>query len=373
MSAPSPRTCASCFVSDKFPAAAVTDDGRCSLCHSDTAPINQRGRTTSNLAELRRIADDLKAQRPGGPHCLVGASGGLDSSYLVYIARRVLGLTPLVLHYDHGFNNEVSQENLRRMCRALDLELRIVRSPKSRDRKYVRSTVRALRKVGLYWGVCSFCQFIVPAVIIKCAREENVPVILTSSNGYEGRLRLTRRFKMGAMLRGVRRAGLANLPATALHLLIAQYHLLRLKLEFYTPPLSNLYDGHPRVPTDKMLNFTKYVPWDIDTMVETLQREVGWQPPAASAALPMRFDCKIEEGLLNSTFQQATGTTVHGIICNNMIYDGVRTKDELRGVVEHYEEIIEPRLNETMQQLGLKPSQPAPAADNRSPRISPTA
>ena len=55
--------------------------------------------------------------------CIIGMSGGIDSSYLVYIAKEKLGLRPLVFHVDAGWNSPEAVSNIEAMVDKLDLDL----------------------------------------------------------------------------------------------------------------------------------------------------------------------------------------------------------------------------------------------------------
>jgi len=55
--------------------------------------------------------------------CIIGMSGGIDSSYLTYIAKEKLGLRPLVFHVDAGWNSQVAVNNIEKLVDTLSLDL----------------------------------------------------------------------------------------------------------------------------------------------------------------------------------------------------------------------------------------------------------
>jgi len=55
--------------------------------------------------------------------CVVGVSGGRDSSYLLYYVKKILGLRPLAVHYDNGFDSDTSVSNIFNVCKKLNVEL----------------------------------------------------------------------------------------------------------------------------------------------------------------------------------------------------------------------------------------------------------
>ena len=52
--------------------------------------------------------------------CIMGLSGGLDSSYAAYIAKEVMGLRPLLLHVDAGWNSELAVANIESVIKYLE-------------------------------------------------------------------------------------------------------------------------------------------------------------------------------------------------------------------------------------------------------------
>ena len=68
--------------------------------------------------------DRIKAQgRRKDFDCIIGMSGGVDSSYLTYVTKETLGLRPLVFHVDAGWNSDVAVTNIERIVDGLGLDL----------------------------------------------------------------------------------------------------------------------------------------------------------------------------------------------------------------------------------------------------------
>ena len=55
--------------------------------------------------------------------CIMGMSGGIDSSYLLYIMVHKYGLRPLVFHVDAGWNSQIAVNNIERLVDSLGLDL----------------------------------------------------------------------------------------------------------------------------------------------------------------------------------------------------------------------------------------------------------
>jgi len=75
-------------------------------------------------AEILRISEKIKAAGAGKDFdCIIGMSGGVDSSYLTYLAKEKLGLRPLVFHVDAGWNSQIAVNNIEKLVDKLGLDL----------------------------------------------------------------------------------------------------------------------------------------------------------------------------------------------------------------------------------------------------------
>lgn len=74
--------------------------------------------------ELMRIAEKIRKQGKGKDFdCIIGLSGGPDSSYVAYIAKEVMGLRPLLFHVDAGWNTQQAVGNIEKLVDGLGLDL----------------------------------------------------------------------------------------------------------------------------------------------------------------------------------------------------------------------------------------------------------
>lgn len=74
--------------------------------------------------ELMIVAEKIKSEGKGKDFdCIIGLSGGLDSSYVAYVAKEVMGLRPLLFHVDAGWNTDKAVGNIEKLCNGLGLDL----------------------------------------------------------------------------------------------------------------------------------------------------------------------------------------------------------------------------------------------------------
>lgn len=78
----------------------------------------------AGLKQLMKIREEIKKETSQEDFdCIIGLSGGLDSSYLAYVAKEVMGLKPLLFHVDAGWNTDKAVGNIEKLCIGLNLEL----------------------------------------------------------------------------------------------------------------------------------------------------------------------------------------------------------------------------------------------------------
>lgn len=119
------RICANCVMDTSDPAITFDAKGVCDHCRTFYKEILPRWRFgEGGERELQSLAETIRASAKAKDFdCIVGISGGVDSSYLTYIAKSVMGLRPLVFHVDTGWNSQESVKNIEVLLDTLGLEL----------------------------------------------------------------------------------------------------------------------------------------------------------------------------------------------------------------------------------------------------------
>lgn len=117
--------CKRCLMDTTAPDIVFDDKGFCNFC---TKFLNE----TSNVLNLDKAEKEsrlqnllLKIKKDGKnkPYdCIVGVSGGVDSSYTIIKAKE-LGLRPLAVHMDNGWNSELAQNNIANLINGLGVDL----------------------------------------------------------------------------------------------------------------------------------------------------------------------------------------------------------------------------------------------------------
>jgi N-acetyl sugar amidotransferase len=263
------RLCNRCIMDNTVPGIVFDSSGECNFCalHDQLEkefPLNERGN-----AKLQTLTARVrKVGRKNKYDCVVGVSGGRDSSYTLYYVKEVLGLRPLAVHFNDGFDNPVAGENMVKMCRMLNVELRTITSDwrESKDLKiaYLKASTPDL-------GIST--DIGIATALYGVAATENIKYILIGQSfRTEGIAPLEWNFLDGKYMESVHkqfgerslRPWKANDPG---------FHL-RIRHVFY-------YSAIRGIRTIPILYHLNYVRTKTDAL---LKEKFGWVPPGAHYA-----------------------------------------------------------------------------------------
>ena len=121
------KVCASCVMDTTDTALTFDEQGVCPRCNEYRQRIAKEwNHGKGHEQELEKLLNEIKKSGEGKKYdCILGLSGGLDSSYLLHLAVAKWGLRPFVFHVDAGWNLPVAEQNIRRICDKLGLELHV--------------------------------------------------------------------------------------------------------------------------------------------------------------------------------------------------------------------------------------------------------
>lgn len=122
------QICTNCVMDTSDPQITFDEQGRCDFCNNYYTTILPSWHTgEKGWKELTAISEKIKAETKGKKYnCLIGLSGGTDSSYLTYIVKEKLGLNPLLLVVDTGWNLKVADANVENLVKKLGLDVETI-------------------------------------------------------------------------------------------------------------------------------------------------------------------------------------------------------------------------------------------------------
>lgn len=118
------RMCKRCIMDTTDPDIQFDENGICNHCRNYYVRVaNEVHSGAVGNRHLDEIVARIKSHGHGKEYdCVTGVSGGADSTMVMYTLNR-LGLRPLVVHFDNGWNTELANENVKKMLDILNIEL----------------------------------------------------------------------------------------------------------------------------------------------------------------------------------------------------------------------------------------------------------
>jgi len=118
------KICVSCIYDETVPGIKFDETGRCNYCQMiDDLKARYHTGTDQGIRDFAQIVETIRKDgRKKKYDCVVGVSGGTDSSYMLAKAIE-WGLRPLAVHYDNTWNTAVATENIRKVTSKLNVDL----------------------------------------------------------------------------------------------------------------------------------------------------------------------------------------------------------------------------------------------------------
>ncbi len=120
------QICAQCVMDTTDPDIVFDANG---VCHHCTEAIKRLNKEIfiapgAKRQKLEALVSDIKNYGTNKKYdCLIGLSGGVDSSYLAWVVVKRLGLRPLAVHLDNGWNSELAVKNIQNIVDTLKIDL----------------------------------------------------------------------------------------------------------------------------------------------------------------------------------------------------------------------------------------------------------
>lgn len=266
-------------------------------------------------AELHDLLSSIKKSGEGKPYdCILGLSGGLDSSYMLHLAVTEWGLRPFVFHIDCGWNLPVAEENIKRLTDKLGVELHVE-----------KMDWNELREMQLAWFRTGLESLDAPqdhafiALIDRFSRELGVKYIL---NGYNIATEIIA--DPASWNKGAGPTGDSTFMKDVIrkHCSIPIRHYTftnGFKHKFYLPYVLG-------VKTVKPLNL---VPFTRAEMIETLSREYGYEPYGQK-----HFEDLITKFLEGWWSPTRFGHDIRRAQLSSLVVTGQMTRDEALKILE---------------------------------------
>ena len=118
------QTCKRCIMDNvNDPDLILDENGICNHCHNFDKALAKLPKGEASKKHFDETIKEIKAAGAGKKYdCIIGVSGGVDSTYLAWVAKQS-GLRALLVHCDNGWNSELSVKNIENICTKTSFDL----------------------------------------------------------------------------------------------------------------------------------------------------------------------------------------------------------------------------------------------------------
>ena len=327
------KICSRCIMDTTSPGIAFDKKGECGFCKlhdkmENLYPLNEEGKAQLN----KTIRNMKKAGKNRKYDCVIGVSGGRDSTYLLYKATKEWGLRPLAVHFNDGFDNPIAGENIKNAVRKLGVELRTITSDWRESKEiriaFLKASVPNL-EVGTDLGIFSTLYGV-------AAKEDCKHIFTAHSFRTEGIAPLTWNYLDARYLKAIlKKFGTVKLrkwkiddPGYTLNLASLSYYMLFRGIKAMTP-----------------LYYVNYTRKDVDDIIKN---ELDWVNPGAHY-----FD-DLWQSLLYYVYRVKFNIDKRRFNYSALIRSGQMARDKALERVSEVYEIEDPKvINLCVKRLGL--------------------
>lgn len=162
---------------DTIPGITFDENGISNFCNLQEVMMEQYPRGVKGKQDWEIIISKMKENvGKSGYHCVVGVSGGVDSSYLMVLLKEA-GLNPLAVNLDNGFNSKIAVQNIYKITEKLniDLETYVI------DYEEIKDLLRSFILARYPW-VDAPTDLAIKAVMYKYAIQEDIQFIIRGND-----------------------------------------------------------------------------------------------------------------------------------------------------------------------------------------------
>ncbi len=354
------RRCTCCILPEHYPGIQFDETGICNYCRT-----HQRWEYLGDEA-LREFLEPFR-NKASKYDCVMGISGGRDSSYMLYYLTRVCHLRVLAYTVDNGFYTETAKQNIRRMTDILRVDLVVEQN--GYLKRCVRDNISAwLRRpsAAMVPMICCGCRLGV-ARLFRCTKQHGVSLLALSMKTPVETGLLKQALLVDNLLAGrlTKRKGLAQLVGVAYEATRNPYYWKPYSTGVYLAEYFAFFGfGAAQkllCPSQKTLELFRYVEWNEDRILATIRSELGWKSPDGVLST-WRFDCRLS--FLKNYFLAATiGITEKEDCLSAMIREGMISREAALERLESERAIPLELVRGVLEEIGLS------GVESRLPRV----
>jgi hypothetical protein len=332
--------CSCCILPKTYPNITFNNEGICNYCQ------------TKNDIDLKVKGEDalkkILGNRKGAQYdCVVPVSGGKDSSYVLYYAKKKLDLRVLAVHYDHGFGVDLARKNIDTACKILEIPLIVVKVNIKNHKKMLKEILLMSDIIGNFFNTCGNCETGIKMAAWNVAKKYQIPFILLGDSKFEHIEE-----PKGKTLKRINQKGLTDKWRFFFHLTKYWYFNVRQRNELKVPLRYRFsLPGREAEPDNgvKFLHFFDFIEWGALNKVKFLKETIGYETPIDQ---PHRYDC-ILHCFGNYQSIKDNGISRDGINFSTMIRLNLLDPVDAMRLERYLEDHILEETKKTLETLGL--------------------
>lgn len=173
------KVCSRCVMDNTAQDIVFDEAGICNFCrHYDEVLVNDLYSDKAGEERLNSLINEIKEKGKNKQYdCLIGLSGGVDSSYVAYLVKKKYGLRALAIHLDNGWNTELAVSNVENIVKKLNIDLQTHvldwKEFKDIQRSFLKSSISNIEIPT---------DHAIWAVLVKTAGKYEIPYIIAGNN-----------------------------------------------------------------------------------------------------------------------------------------------------------------------------------------------
>jgi tRNA(Ile)-lysidine synthase TilS/MesJ len=310
------KRCSKCILPETYPGITFDEQGVCNHCLTQRRSSKRRGE-----AALMKLLESHPNGHNREYDCMLGLSGGRDSTFAAYYLTKALNLKVLAYTADNGFIPEQTRQNIKKTVDLLGMDHVVKKhSMKKKVRHVVASWIRRPSPAMISF-VCTGCQTGYLKGLTQTARNHGSLPIITGEGEPEQ--------SFAQRLLSPNRSKGKKLP------LVLGFVTEMIKNPLYALSPGCLFEFvdeflhrflHKGEKDLLMLQLFKYIVWDEEQVLTVIQDELGWKNPSFSKS-SWRSDCEINF-LRNYLFQETLGFTKNDELLSGMVRMNMITREQ---------------------------------------------
>jgi tRNA(Ile)-lysidine synthase TilS/MesJ len=269
------KRCTNCILPTTYPNLTFDNNGTCHLCNN-IPDINYLGidRFKSKVNEIHSLFPD----RNKDYDCILAFSGGIDSTYLLYILTKGIGYKVLAYTVDNGFIPDNTIKNIKNITKNLNVDLVIEYSPltKSNFRHVMNSWIKkpTAPMIGL---LCTGCRIGITERLINFSKRRNIPLIIKGETPFDK----YQTYKFDIMKNNANSKKFSSFVIGLLKQYLKNPYWL-LNLQYIKTEFKEIYYHYYKkiqYNTDRVViiePFLTYIKWTEDEAIRTVQK-LNWE------------------------------------------------------------------------------------------------